>query len=119
MTNLKLVNAATEQDVISITDGQTISLSALGVTKCNIRAYTNTSAVGSVKFELSGTQSKTSTDNAAPFALMGDDGAGNFYYGNWNPPALGTYTLKATPYTLDNASGSAGTPKTITFTFVK
>ncbi|OQP57722.1 hypothetical protein A3860_08815 [Niastella vici] len=119
VTNLKLVNAATEQDVISITDGQTISLSALGVTKCNIRAYTNTSVVGSVKFELSGTQSKTSTDNAAPFALMGDNGAGNFYYGNWNPPALGTYTLKATPYTLDNASGSAGTSKTITFTIAK
>lgn len=117
VTDFKLVNAATEKDVISINDGQTISLSALGVTKCNIRAISATT--GSVKFVLSGTQSKTATDNAAPFALMGDSGSGNFYYGNWDPPALGTYTLKATPYSSDNASGTAGTSKTITFTIAK
>ncbi len=27
-------------------------------------------------------------------AMMAD---GNFFYGNWAPPALGTYTLKVTP----------------------
>jgi len=64
---------------------------------------------------LSGAQSKTSTDAAAPFALMGDDGNGNYYFGNWCPPALGTYTLKATPY---DSKGVAGVSKTITFTFV-
>jgi hypothetical protein len=112
-----LVNSATEKDVMTITDGQTISLSALGLYKVNIRAITATT--GSVKFALGGLQSKSSTDNKAPYALHGDDGSGNFYYGNWNPPALGTYTLKATPYTSDNASGTAGTSKTITFTFTK
>lgn len=117
VTGFTLVNSATEKDALTIADGQTISLSALGITKCNIRAITTTT--GSVSFELSGTQSKTSTDNAAPFALHGDDGSGNFFYGNWNPPALGTYTLKATPYTLDNAGGTAGTSKTITFTIAK
>jgi hypothetical protein len=89
----------------------------LGLTKCNIRAISSTT--GSVKFLLGGTQSKTSTDNAAPFALHGDDGSGNFFYGNWNPPAVGTYTLKATPYSSDNAGGTAGTSKTITFTITK
>jgi hypothetical protein len=112
-----LVNSATEKDVITITDGQTISLSALGLTKCNIRAITATT--GSVKFALSGAQSKSSVDNKAPYALHGDDGSGNYFYGNWNPPALGTYTLKATPYSSDDAGGTAGTSKTITFTVAK
>jgi polysaccharide lyase-like protein len=119
VTSLTLVNSATEKDVLTITDGQTISLSALGLTKVNIRANTNPATLGSVKFELSGTQSKSSYDNKAPYALMGDDGNGNYYYGNWNPPALGTYTLKATPYTEDNVAGTAGTSKTITFTIAK
>jgi hypothetical protein len=117
VTGFILVNSATEKDVITIADGQTISLSALGITKCNIRAITATT--GSVKFALSGTQSKSFTDNAAPYALHGDSGSGNFYYGNWDPPALGTYTLKATPYSSDNAGGTAGTSKTITFTIAK
>jgi hypothetical protein len=51
--------------------------------------------------------------------LHGDDGSGNFFYGNWNPPALGIYTLKATPYSSNDAGGTAGTSKTITFTIVK
>lgn len=114
VSSFTLVNAHTEKDVMTITDGQTISLSALGISKVNIRA--NTSGLGSVKFQLSGTQTKTYTDNMAPYALHGDDKAGNYYYGNWNPPALGTYTLKATPYTDDNAAGTMGVAKTITFT---
>jgi hypothetical protein len=119
VVSFALVNSATEKDVLTIADGQTISLSALGLNKANIRAITNPSTLGSVKFELSGTQSKTSYDNKAPYALHGDDGNGNFYYGNWNPPALGTYTLKATPYTEDNVKGTAGTAKTIRFTITK
>jgi hypothetical protein len=114
VTDFKLVNSATENDVMSITDGQTISLSLLKLSKINIRAVATTDAK-SVKFALSGQQSKSYTDGAAPFALHGDDGDGNFYYGNWNPPATGTYTLKATPY----SGTTAGTAKTITFTIVK
>lgn len=117
--SFNLVNAETEKDVLTITDGKTISLSALKLSKVNIRAVISSSEPGSVKFQLSGKQSKTYTDNKAPFALHGDNGKGNFYYGNWDPPAVGTYTLKATPYTSDNASGTAGTSTTITFTITK
>jgi len=118
VTDFKLINAATEAEMMSITNGQTISLSALKLTKTNIRAVA-TSNSKSVKIELSGQQSKTYIDTEAPFALHGDDDDGNFYYGNWNPPALGTYTLKATPYTEEKAKGTAGSAKTITFTIVK
>jgi hypothetical protein len=114
VTDFKLVNAETEKDVVSIANGATISLSALKVSKANIRAVVS-SGVKSVKFELSGKQSKTSTDDAAPFALHGDNGTGNFFYGNWAPPALGTYTLKVTP----SAGTTTGAVKTITFTIVK
>jgi len=117
--SFNLVNSETEKDVLTITDGQTISLSALKLSKVNIRAVSSASEPGSVKFSLTGPQSKTYTDNKAPFALHGDNGSGNFYYGNWNPPAVGTYTLKATPYSSDNASGTAGTSKKITFTIAK
>lgn len=111
-----LVNSATEGDVVTITDGAVLNLAALGVKKANIRANTSPSSVGSVKFELSGTQTRTYTDSEAPYALHGDDGSGNYYYGNWNPPALGTYTLKATPYSGAKGTGEAGIPLTITFT---
>jgi hypothetical protein len=114
VTDFKLVNADTEKDVQSIVNGQTISLSALKLSKTNIRAVVTTDVKG-VKFVMSGKQSKSSTDAAAPFALHGDNGSGNFYYGNWNPPALGTYTLKATAY----AGTTVGATKTITFTIVK
>lgn len=117
--SFNLVNAETEKDVLTITNGQTISLSALRLAKVNIRAVISSTEPGSVKFSLSGPQSKNYTDNKAPFALHGDNGSGNFYYGSWDPPAVGTYTLKATPYSSDNASGTAGTSTTITFTITK
>jgi hypothetical protein len=119
IVSFSLVNAETEKEVLTITNGQTISLSALGLSKVNIRAVTAASEPGSIKFQLSGQQSKTYTDDKAPFALHGDNGSGNFYYGNWDPPALGTYTLKATPYSADNASGTAGASNTVTFTIIK
>jgi hypothetical protein len=118
VTDFKLVNAATESDVMSISNGQTISLSALNLEKVNIRAITS-GDVSSVKLEISGQESDSYTDNTAPFALHGDNGYGNYYYGNWYPPALGTYTLKATPYPSNYASGTAGSSKTVTFTFVR
>ncbi|SEP21116.1 Polysaccharide lyase [Niastella yeongjuensis] len=115
VSSFTLVNAATEKDVQTIADGSTISLSKLSLKTANVRAVT-AGTVASVKFELSGAQSKSYTDAAAPFALHGDDGSGNYYYGNWNPPAAGTYTLKATPY---DSKGVAGTAKTIKFTIAK
>jgi hypothetical protein len=113
VTSLNLVNADTEKDVQTISNGSIISLSALKLTKANIRSVT-TGTIANVKFVLSGKQSKTFTDVAAPYALHGDDGKGNYFYGSWDPPATGTYTLKATPY---DSKGVAGVSKTITFTF--
>lgn len=115
INNFTFVNAGTEKDVITITDGGTYSLKQLAIAKLNIRANP-TSTMGSVKFELAGPQTVTTIDNAAPYALMGDDGKGNYYYGVWGPPKTGTYTLKATPYSAAKATGTVGTPSIIRFT---
>ncbi|WP_276499515.1 InlB B-repeat-containing protein [Pontibacter litorisediminis] len=116
VTGFVLVNSANEQDIQPIENGAVIQLSSLPSSKLNIRANTSPYSVGSVMLELSGAQSKSYTDNAAPYALHGDDGNGNYYYGNWNPPATGTYTLKATPYSGSKGTGTAGVPLTVSFT---
>jgi hypothetical protein len=118
VTHFVLINAGTEKEVMFIEDGQTISLSKLGFTKCNIRAVT-TPGTSSVLFKLTGQQTRTFIDNKSPYALQGDDGSGNYYYGTWNPPALGTYTLLAESYSEDNAKGNKGISKKITFTIIK
>lgn len=107
-----LVNASQDVDVMNFADGATLNLSAIGVYKFNVRANT-ASSVSTVKFELSGTQSRTYSDTKAPFAVQGDDGNRNYYFGKWTlPTAAGSYTLKATPY----VDGKAGAPTTIRFT---
>ena len=114
ITSFNLINSETESSILTIKDGATYSLAQLGIKRMNIRANPDLTT-NSVKFELSGPQSKTYSDNAIPYALMGDDGFGNYYYGVWNPPLSGSYTLKATPYNLS----IAGTSSTIHFTLTK
>ncbi|MBX0332359.1 polysaccharide lyase [Pontibacter sp. HSC-14F20] len=114
ISSLTLVDAHTEKDVMQLANGASLSFSALGTKKFNFRADLK-SGVGSVKFELKGAMNRSYTDNAAPHALFGDDGRGNYYYGNLTMPA-GTYTLTATPYSGSNGSGTAGTPVTYSFT---
>jgi hypothetical protein len=121
ITSFTLVSAHTEKDVMTISDGAKISLATIkkltGAYKVNIRANSNSSTVKSIKFELSGTQARAYTDKQAPFALYDNSGT-NYYYGNWNPPATGSYTLKAIPYTTADGSGTAGVSNSITFSFV-
>ncbi|HEY4651446.1 MAG TPA: T9SS type A sorting domain-containing protein, partial [Pontibacter sp.] len=119
VVSFTLVNSHTEQDIQNIQNGAVINLDMLPTSKLNIRANTLPSTLGSVKFVLSGTQSRTYNDNAPPYALHGDDGNGNYYYGDWNPPATGSYTLTATPYSGAKGTGTAGTPLTVTFTFAR
>ena len=77
--------------------------------KLNFAATTRwASGVRSVKLELSGPKTATRTDSTAPFTLFED------YVGEVMP--AGEYTLKATSYSGVDAGGTAGTPKSVTFT---
>ncbi|WP_247235536.1 leucine-rich repeat domain-containing protein [Telluribacter sp. SYSU D00476] len=114
VVSFTLMNADNEQPIRDINPNEVIDLAALPTRNLNIRANTSPSPVGSVKFVMSGKQSRTQTETGFPYALFGDNG-GN--YNTWTP-ALGSYTLKATPYTQAGATGTAGTTLSISFTVV-
>ncbi|RAK00208.1 putative secreted protein (Por secretion system target) [Larkinella arboricola] len=112
--SFSLINATTDQVIKVLTNGEQINLATLASRSINIRANTNPGTVGSVKMVLSGKQSRTQTDNGAPYALFGDKD-GN--YNNWTP-STGSYSLTGTPYTASAAGGTAGGSLTISFTVV-
>ncbi|WP_073109749.1 PKD domain-containing protein, partial [Hymenobacter daecheongensis] len=111
VTSFTLINADSDQDIQTLANGGTLNLAALPTRNLNLRANTSPAAVGSVRFSLGGAQSRSQTENVVPYALFSDTG------GDYNPwtPAVGTYSLTATPYTGGNGTGTPGTPLTISF----
>jgi hypothetical protein len=67
-----------------------------------------------VVFTLSGRQNATKIENISPYALFGDN---NGNYNTWTP-SVGSYTLKATPYSATGGGGTAGTSLTVNFQVV-
>ncbi|MDQ3290874.1 MAG: CotH kinase family protein, partial [Bacteroidota bacterium] len=112
VVSFTLINASTDQPIRDLVPGDVINIAT--VKNLNIRANTNPATVGSVKFVLTGKQTKNSTEGSAPYALFGDN---NSNYNSWTP-AVGNYTLKATPYSSSGGGGTAGTPLTISFSVV-
>jgi hypothetical protein len=118
-TAFTFVNANTNKDIKAITDGASLSLDEIGTPKVSIRF--NSTAIpagGSALFELTGAKSHTIADNAAPYALFGDNGHGDYYYGGSYLPA-GQYTLTATPYSDKKGKGTAGLPVSVSFTITQ
>jgi hypothetical protein len=115
------INADTDKDIPNMTfnEGATIppiNLKTIGTKKNNIRANVSpANTVGSVLFNLTGSQIKSSTDNVVPFAAFGDNGAGN--YAPWVATS-GQYSLKATLYTGAGATGTITKVATINFSVV-
>ncbi|MFD1139790.1 T9SS type A sorting domain-containing protein [Larkinella insperata] len=118
VTTFDIINAETDQVIRPLeeegTQGTEINLANFPTRKLNIRANINTTAPGSIVFELSGAQSRTHIENSAPYALF-EDNNGDFK--NWTP-VPGSYALVATPYSGPNGTGTAGTPYKVNFTVV-
>ncbi|MCU7547626.1 DUF5060 domain-containing protein [Chitinophagaceae bacterium LB-8] len=114
VTSFTLVNADNEQDIQTLSNGTTLNLATLPSRNLNIRANTSPVQVPSVVFNLSGRQSTTKTENIIPYALFGDN---NGNYNSWTP-SVGSYTLKATPYSATGGGGTAGTALTVNFQIV-
>ncbi|HEX8529657.1 MAG TPA: hypothetical protein VF646_06525, partial [Cytophagales bacterium] len=69
VTDLSLVNAATDKVLNPLVNPATINYLAVGSDKINLRANVVAGSVGSVKFKLDGV---TKTENAAPYTWAGD-----------------------------------------------
>ena len=75
VVSLTLVNAATDQDIRPLVNGDVVNLAVTG-TSLNIRANVS-GLVGSVRFGLDG-NTNFRTESTAPYALAGDS-SGNFF----------------------------------------
>jgi ribosomal protein L21E len=109
-----LVNADTNKDMFNLIEGMQIDRSIVLGLNLNVRFNTNPSVVGSVYFTLAGPVNRTRLENAAPYALFGDNNG--IYFGQILP--VGTYTLTAVTYSESNRLGTEGTIQTIIFSIV-
>ena len=114
VSSLVLVNATTDQDILTITPGMVLDLAALPTSKLNIRANTSPAIVGSVQFDLVGRQPQFTIENLVPYALVSDFQGD---YPDWTPLS-GPYELTITPFSGANGSGVAGSVFTISFSVV-
>ena len=110
VTSLVLINAGTDADVLTLSDGMTLSASQVGISSFTVRAETN-SAARSVIFGYGGT-ARFRLEKTAPFALFGDS---NGDYTGQSFTA-GTYTITVTPFASSDGTGAAGAAYKVTFT---
>ena len=108
--SLSLIDASNASVVKVLVDGDTIDKSVLSM--FSVRADTCGSLFGSVLFEVNGVP--FARENVWPYAIKG--GNPNNYF-PWNP-VVGTYHVSATPYTMANATGVAGTARAVTIHIV-
>lgn len=113
--SFSLINADTDELITGyevIEDGMALDLAVLPP-RFTIRANTNPTVVGSVRFSLNG-DPNTKVENMLPYTINGDN------EGDYLPwyPDLGDHTLVATPYTESWAGGTAGIPLMIRFSVI-
>nr|MBX2841677.1 hypothetical protein [Flammeovirgaceae bacterium] len=113
ITGFTLVNAETNEDIMSLMDGDELVLSMLPTMYLNIRAEIDGDVPGSVVFKLNETN-PFRIENVAPFALAGDTD-GDYY--PFTPP-VGMHTVMATPYNKSAGKGDAGNSLSISFKVV-
>jgi Malectin domain len=114
VTQFDLINAITEKNITTLSNGQVIVVSSIpGMTSPNFNVEAKTSGtVGSVVFALNGVIGWT--ENGAPWAFCGNSGSDFSYC----PSLTGTVTVSATPYSAANGGGTKGTTVSVTFSIV-
>ncbi|HYG74935.1 MAG TPA: DUF5060 domain-containing protein [Planctomycetota bacterium] len=113
VTSFTLVNADTEKEIALLTNGMVLDYSKLPTRNLNVRANTDPTIVGSVRFALD-SNSSFRVENGAPYTLAGDL---NGDYFAWTLVA-GTHTLSATPFSSPGAAGTPGQSLTVSFSVV-
>ena len=114
VTKFILVDAKTDQDIKELTDGETIVLADLPSHQLNVRAEV-VGQTQSIIFKLN--EQNFQPQNAAPYALFGDDDGDYDDDGTVFLP--GSFSLMATPYTGRTGQGMMGTPLNIDFEIIE
>ncbi len=115
VASFTLLNAQNNTGVMPLSNGTVVNLSNLPANCLNIRANTNPATVGSVKFGYDGNSSYR-VENIVPYDLAGDTSDPNIP-NCWTLTA-GSHVITATPYSSSGASGTIGTPLTVSFTAI-
>jgi hypothetical protein len=102
VTSFVLVDADADDDLFTLRNGEVVNLAALPP-NLSVRVSVSPSP-GSILFGFNGNAS-FQTENTAPFALGGDGPVGDYIPVPFEP---GEHTIRATPFSLDNAAGAAG-----------
>ncbi|MEM8967995.1 MAG: fasciclin domain-containing protein, partial [Bacteroidota bacterium] len=114
VTKFVLVDAKTDQDIKEIADGETVVLADLPSRQLNVRAEV-VGQTQSIIFKLN--EQNFQPQNAAPYALFGDDNGDYDDDGTVFLP--GSFSLMATPYTGRTGQGMMGTPLNIDFEIIE
>ncbi|SDE79765.1 Por secretion system C-terminal sorting domain-containing protein [Pricia antarctica] len=114
VTSFTLINADTDNDLFTLTNGMAIDVNSLPTLHLDVRANT-TDDVESVRFVLGGNKGRTSTESVPPYALFQDFPTGNY---RGSDLTTGNYTLTGTPYSGNSAGGNQGTSLTIGFELI-
>ncbi len=115
VTEIRLINADTDQMISTIQEGANINVAGLGTTNLAIQAVTNPATVGSVQMELSGAASVFRNENLGPYSLYGDAGPNSTDF-DGAPLEAGNYTITATAYSERFGAGEFGPDLTLNFT---
>ncbi len=109
----KLIDADTDMEIATITEGAVIAVENLGSRKLSIVAESD-AELGSVRLYAYGptNTTKAKLENQAPYSLIGDVN-GNFIGSTYN---AGPLTVKAIPYSMPNEAGEAGPANLVRFT---
>lgn len=111
VVSFTLVNADTNQDILTLAHGSSINIKSLPTRNLSVRANTNPGTVGSVIMKLNTYQT---TENMQPYSLYGDEN-GDYYGRSW---ATGDYTMYGLAYSKSNQTGTSGQPITVNFKLV-
>jgi len=109
ISSLTLVNAATDLDIATLTNGYIVDLGTYP--SISIRANP-VGSVESVVFSLDG--NPIQTENLLPYAIAGDNSGD---YTAWSI-SNGTHTVLAVPYDQDGGSGTSGGSVSLSVNFV-
>jgi hypothetical protein len=104
LLGLTLVNATTDKPIIAFTPDINVNLDDIGTNNLSVRADSYGTGTESVRFGLDDNPNFR-TENLAPYTLAGDSGGTDYLAWIATP---GVHTITATPFSGDNATGTAG-----------